>query len=66
MIIDASTFSPVPNSMVAGVGTNYTNDVTVRSLGTFKLQIEYIPYGFTSPSNGEILRQTILSDIFTL
>jgi hypothetical protein len=66
LIIDALTFSPVPNSILLGVDTNYTNDVTVRSLGAFRLQIEYLPYGFTSPINGEILRQTILSDIFTL
>jgi len=53
-------------SMVGGIDTKYTYLSNIDSLGTFKLSVEYYPYGFTSPINGEVLKQTVFSPLFTL
>jgi hypothetical protein len=52
--------------MVGGIDTKYTYLCNIDSLGTFKLSVEYYPYGFTSPINGEVLKQTVFSPPFTL
>jgi hypothetical protein len=65
-ILDANTYESVNTSGGGGASTKYTNEVIVNRLGSFRLQVQYRPYGFTSPINGEILTQTILSDVFTL
>lgn len=58
---------PVPGSgMVGGINTKYTYLGNVNSVGTFKISVEYYPYGFTSPSGGEVLKQTVFSPPFTL
>jgi len=65
-ILNATTYESVPYSGGGGITTNYTNEWTVSTIGTFRLQIQYYPYGYTSPINGEVLEQTILSEVFTL
>jgi len=65
-ILNATTYESVPYSGGGGINTNYTNEWTVSTIGTFRLQIEYYPYGYTSPINGEELKQTVLSQPFTL
>ena len=65
-ILDANTYEVVNSGGSGGASTNYTNEITVNKLGSFRMQIQYRPYGFTSPTGGEILVQTILSDVFTL
>jgi hypothetical protein len=65
-ILNATTYDIVSYSRIGGVSTNYTNEITINQLGSFRLQVQYRPYGFTSPINGEVLTQTILSDVFTL
>jgi hypothetical protein len=65
-ILKATTYETVDYSGRGGTSTNYTNEITINQLGTFRLQVQYRPYGFTSPINGEVLTQTILSDVFTL
>jgi hypothetical protein len=57
---------PVESSSSLGDDTNYTYIWTVNSIGTFKLKVEYYPYGLTAPKDGEILKQTVLSTPFTL
>jgi hypothetical protein len=56
----------VSYSSSGGADTKYTNVVTVNSLGEFKLKINYLPYGYTSPIGGQVLTQTAYSPIFTL
>jgi hypothetical protein len=56
----------VSYSSGGGNDTKYTNVVTVNSLGSFKLKVEYRPYGYTSPIGGQVLTQTVYSPIFTL
>jgi len=65
-ILDANTYEVVNSSSSGGVSTGYTNEITINQLGSFRLQVQYRPYGFTSPINGQVLTQTILSDVFTL
>jgi len=65
-ILDANTYEVVNYSGIGGISTNYTNEITINKLGSFRLQVEYRPYGFTNPIGGEVLVQTILSDVFTL
>jgi len=65
-ILDAQTYEIVNYGGSGGASTQYTNLMTVNKLGTFRLQVQYKPYGNTSPIGGEILVQTILSDVFTL
>jgi hypothetical protein len=64
-IIDLNGY-PVSASYIQGINYNYTYVYTINSKGTFKLSIEYYPYGFTSPIGGEVLMQTVLSLPFTL
>ena len=64
-IIDLNGY-PVSASYIQGINYNYTYVYTVNEKGTFKLSIEYYPYGFTSPVGGEVLMQTVLSLPFTL
>jgi hypothetical protein len=56
----------VSYSYVGGSDTKYTEVITVNSLGEFKLKINYLPYGYTSPIGGQVLTQTVYSPIFTL
>ena len=65
-ILNATTYEIVNYSGIGGITTNYTNEITLNKLGSFRLQVEYRPYGTTSPIGGEILVQTIISDVFTL
>jgi hypothetical protein len=65
-ILDAATYEIVNYGGSGGASTKYTNLMTVNKLGSFRLQVQYKPYGNTSPIGGEILVQTILSDVFTL
>jgi hypothetical protein len=65
-VLDSSTYSIVPFSGSLGSNTKYTNEWILNSIGSFRIQIQYRPYGFTSPIGGEVLVQTILSDVFTL
>jgi hypothetical protein len=65
-ILDAKTYEIVNYGGSGGASTQYTNLMTVNKLGTFRLQVQYKPYGNTSPIGGEILTQTIVSDVFTL
>jgi hypothetical protein len=65
-ILDAQTYEIVNYGGSGGASTQYTNLMTVNKLGTFRLQVQYKPYGNTSPIGGEILVQTIVSDVFTL
>jgi hypothetical protein len=65
-VLNATTYDIVSYSGSGGSPTNYTNEITVSGLGSFRLQVLYRPYGFTSPINGEVLTQTIISDVFTL
>ena len=64
-IVDLDGF-PVQSSATSGNNTKYTYLWNVDSLGTFKLKVEYYPYGLTSPQNGEVLKQTVISPPFTL
>ena len=57
---------PVQSSSSLGDDTKYTYIWNVDSLGTFKLKVEYYPYGLTAPKDGEILKQSVLSPPFTL
>ena len=65
IIIDLNGY-PVSASYIQGIDYKYTYVYTINSKGTFKLSIEYYPYGFTSPIGGEVLMQTVLSPPFTL
>jgi hypothetical protein len=56
----------VSYSSSGGDDTKYTNLVTVNSLGSFKLRVDYRPYGYTGPIGGQVLTQTVYSPIFTL
>jgi hypothetical protein len=53
-------------SCLGGIDTKYTNECTLSGKGVFKLQIEYYPYGFTSPIGGQELKQTVTGPPFTL
>jgi hypothetical protein len=64
-IVDLDGF-PVQFSSSAGEDTKLTYVTTVNSKGTFKLNVEYYPYGYTAPKDGKILKQTVLSPPFTL
>jgi hypothetical protein len=57
---------PVSSSSSLGEDTKLTYVTTVNSKGTFNLKVEYRPYGFTAPKDGEVLTQTVLSPPFTL
>jgi hypothetical protein len=57
---------PVSSLSTSGNDTKETYVFNVDSLGAFKLMINYYPYGFTTPPNGEVLKQTVLSPPFTL
>jgi hypothetical protein len=61
-----NNYDSVPFSSFGGSNTRYTNEMTIKSKGVFRLQIKYYPYGFTSPIGGEVLEQIVVSDIFTL
>ena len=61
-----NNYDIVPFNSFGNSGTRYTNEMTINSKGVFRLQIKYYPYGFTSPIDGEVLEQTVVSDIFTL
>jgi hypothetical protein len=61
-----SNYDTVPFSSFGGSNTRYTNEMTIKSKGVFRLQIKYYPYGFTPPNGGEVLEQIVVSDIFTL
>jgi len=65
-ILDASTYEIISHSGSGGPSTNYTNEITVQKIGSFRLQVQYKPYGDDKPNGGEVLTQTILSDVFTL
>ena len=65
-ILDANTYEVINYGGSGGVSTNYTNEIIINKLGSFRLQVDYRPYGFTAPTGGEVLVQTILSDVFTL
>jgi len=65
-ILDANTYEVINYGGSGGVSTNYTNEIIINKLGSFRLQVDYRPYGFTSPTGGEVLVQTILSNVFTL
>ena len=65
LIVDLNG-APVNASGIQGIDYKYTYVYTVNSKGTFKLSIEYYPYGYTSPIGGEVLKQTVLSPPFTL
>ena len=56
----------VQYSSRGGDDTNYTSVIIVDSKGTFQLRVQYYPYGYTAPKDGEILMQTVLSPPFTL
>ena len=49
-----------------GLDTNYTNETIIGRAGQFKLVVRYLPYGWSYPSGGQLLIQTITSQIFTL
>jgi len=49
-----------------GINTNYTYETIIGRAGQFKLVVRYLPYGWTYPSGGQLLIQTITSQIFTL
>ena len=65
-VLDASTYEIVSYGGSGGASTQYTNLMAVNKLGSFRLQVQYKPYGNTSPIGGEVLVQTIVSDVFTL
>jgi hypothetical protein len=65
LIIDTNGES-VPYSASLGANTKYTYEVNIPSKGVFKLQVEYYPYGFTSPIGGQILKQIVTGPPFTL
>ena len=65
-ILDAFTYEIISHSGSGGPSTSYTNEITINQLGSFRLQVQYKPYGDDKPNGGEILTQTILSDVFTL
>ncbi len=65
-VLDANTYEIVNHSGSGSASTQYTNLFEINKLGSFRLQVQYKPYGNTSPIGGEILTQTILSDVFTL
>jgi hypothetical protein len=65
-ILDASTYEIISYGGSGGPSTNYTNEITVQKIGSFRLQVQYKPYGDDKPNGGEVLTQTILSDVFTL
>jgi hypothetical protein len=59
-----NTVSGVNNS--GGIDTNYTYETIIGRAGQFKLVVRYLPYGWSYPSGGQLLIQTITSEIFTL
>ena len=66
-VLNSSTYKVINTTRISsGPSTNYTLEVEPNALGGFRLQVKYRPYGFTSPPNGEVLTQTILSEVFTL
>lgn len=65
-VLDAATYDNVNFSGSGGDSTQYTNLININKLGSFRLQVQYKPYGNTSPIGGEVLTQTILSEVFTL
>ena len=66
-VIDSATYEILYEAKRGdGITTNYTYEIIPNKLGSFRLQVIYRPYGYTSPINGEVLEQTILSEIFTL
>ena len=65
-ILDAQTYEIINYGGSGGPSTKYTNEITINKLGSFRLQVQYKPYGNTSPIGGEVLVQTIVSDVFTL
>ena len=64
-IFDVATNERVGSS-VGGIDTNYTYEVTIGRAGQFRLEVRYLPYGWSYPRGGQLLIQTILSEIFTL
>jgi hypothetical protein len=65
--VDAATNEPAYGANTSGgIDTNYTHETIIGRAGQFKLVVRYIPYGWTYPSGGQLLIQTITSDTFTL
>ena len=51
----------------SSIAANYSREINVNGLGAFRLQVLYKPYGNQIPNTGgNVLVQTILSDVFTL
>jgi hypothetical protein len=65
-ILNAVTYDVVTSTLSKGETTSYTNVIETNNLGAFRLRVTYRTYGFTAPINGEVLIQSILSDVFTL
>jgi hypothetical protein len=65
-VLYAETYEIANYGGSGSVATNYTNLININKLGNFRLQVQYKPYGNTSPIGGEVLVQTIVSDVFTL
>ena len=65
-VLYAETYEIASYGGSGGAATQYTNLININKLGNFRLQVQYKPYGNTSPIGGEVLVQTIVSDVFTL
>jgi hypothetical protein len=65
-VLYAETYEIASYGGSGGASTQYTNLININKLGNFRLQVQYKPYGNTSPIGGEVLVQTIVSDVFTL
>jgi hypothetical protein len=65
-VLYAETYEIASYGGSGGASTKYTNLININKLGNFRLQVQYKPYGNTSPIGGEVLVQTIVSDVFTL
>ena len=65
-IVIGSDGLPVSASYLLGSDTKYTYLWTINSLGKFNFVVEYLPYAYTSPNGGEVLKQTVVSPPFTL
>jgi len=65
-IVIGSDGLPVSASYLLGSDTKYTYVWTINSVGKFNFVVEYLPYAYTSPNGGEVLKQTVVSPPFTL
>jgi len=65
-IVIGSDGLPVSATYSLGSDTKYTYVWIINSVGKFNFVVEYLPYGYTSPNGGEVLKQTVVSPPFTL